>query len=634
MKFLCGSCRTKYQISDEKVRGKILTIRCKKCGAKVVVKESLARAASLVIAPLADEASEQAQARSELRSDARSDVRMDVAGKVALGGSAASVSSATLASAFDVAMGGGLDDMPTSIAPTPTNEAYAGVEWYVAIDGSQVGPFAYAELVKKIQTKDVIGRHYVWHDGFDNWRRVRDVTDLVTYLPPDPSKKKPPPPPTPPGDEDNKVVDFAQKRAERDKRVGGAPSPSDELTAGLAADGLVARSPTSAPPPSTPGATPIVDQTSPGRDRVDQLDSVLNEALGINGEDKTARAEPNASSAALTAGLLSEPPAPADATSPVAAAILGPAGAQSAPVSEESFASDKSSDSFLPEDLFDKVPRASAQEMVARESTRFFVAAAGVNSQKKKNRFGIIAAGAGAIGLVVFAGLWAGGVIQISLPGIGNPFDRSAGPAVEAEKELALSDEELEQLKKLTAEEQKKRIDEIKQKRQKTRVAVKPRTKDTLGGGYVDDAPSTGPGGTRGGDVSGESAKIEMGGGTLPPGAKTETQLPGGNGPHIPVNSGGALTNEAIYTIVQQNVSAVTDCTRRERNAKAELKGKLEMSLTVEPDGTVSKVAVQTASFKGSTIASCIADRMRNWRFPTFSGPAQAIVVPFVFTSD
>ena len=124
MKFLCGSCRTKYQISDDKVRGKILTIRCKKCGAKVVVKESLARQSNLVIAPLAEE-----EARAEVS-----------APKIALGGSAASVSSASLSSAFDVAMGGGLDDMPTSIAPTPHNEAHAGVEWYVAIDGSSVPP--------------------------------------------------------------------------------------------------------------------------------------------------------------------------------------------------------------------------------------------------------------------------------------------------------------------------------------------------------------------------------------------------------------------------------------------------------------------------------------------------------------
>ena len=37
MKFLCGGCRTKYQISDEKIRSKILTIRCKKCGTTIIV---------------------------------------------------------------------------------------------------------------------------------------------------------------------------------------------------------------------------------------------------------------------------------------------------------------------------------------------------------------------------------------------------------------------------------------------------------------------------------------------------------------------------------------------------------------------------------------------------------------------
>lgn len=603
MKFLCGSCRTKYQISDDKVRGKILTIRCKKCGAKVVVKESLARQASLVIAPIAEE---EAQARAE------------AAPKVALGGSAAAVSSASLAAAFDVAMGGGLDDMPTSIAPTPNNEAYAGVEWYVAIDGSQVGPFAYAELVKKIQTKDVIGRHYVWHDGFDNWRRVRDVADLVGYLPPDPSnKKKPPPPPTPPGDEEGKVVDFAQKRAERDKRSGSAPSASDELTAGLGPESLTTRE--AAPAAGTPLPP------DPVRDRVDQLDSVLNEAMGIAGEDKTARAEPR--SGGSLAQLSAE--AVADPTSPAAAAVLGPAGAQ--PVSEESFAGDKASDSFLPEDLFDKVPRASAQEMVARESTRFFVAAAGVNSQKKKNRYGIAAAAAGAIGLVAFIGLWAGGVIQLSIPGIGNPFDRSAGPAMESELEVPLSDEELEQLKKLSAEEKEKRLAELRKTRAKK--PVKPRA-TVAGGGYVEDSPAEASG-SRSRDPGAAGAEtIEIGGGTLPAGAKPETTLPGSGGPSMPVVDGAALTDRVIYRIVQENVSAVTDCTRRERNAKAELKGKLEMSLTVEPSGTVSKVAVATPSFKSSTIASCIAERMKNWRFPSFTGQAQDIVVPFVFTSD
>src|SRR5262245_26274567 len=117
MKFLCGGCRTKYQISDEKIRGKILTIRCKKCGAKILVRESLAReAGGTAVAPIAEE-----EKTAAITQEARS-----VVGGPQVGGSA-------LQSAFDVAMHGTdeADDMPTTIAPTPGNLEAAGVEWYV-----------------------------------------------------------------------------------------------------------------------------------------------------------------------------------------------------------------------------------------------------------------------------------------------------------------------------------------------------------------------------------------------------------------------------------------------------------------------------------------------------------------------
>ena len=98
MKFLCGSCRTKYQISDEKVRGKILTIRCKKCGAKNLVRESLVRerGGGTAVAPVAEEEERTVQ-------------RAATAG----------ARGASLASAYDTGMkeAGESDDMPTSIAP-------------------------------------------------------------------------------------------------------------------------------------------------------------------------------------------------------------------------------------------------------------------------------------------------------------------------------------------------------------------------------------------------------------------------------------------------------------------------------------------------------------------------------------
>ncbi len=40
MKIACQSCQAKYTIADEKVLGKIVKIRCKKCSATIVINGS------------------------------------------------------------------------------------------------------------------------------------------------------------------------------------------------------------------------------------------------------------------------------------------------------------------------------------------------------------------------------------------------------------------------------------------------------------------------------------------------------------------------------------------------------------------------------------------------------------------
>ena len=46
MKISCQSCQAKYTIADEKVVGKVVKIRCKKCGATIVVNGNESDAAS------------------------------------------------------------------------------------------------------------------------------------------------------------------------------------------------------------------------------------------------------------------------------------------------------------------------------------------------------------------------------------------------------------------------------------------------------------------------------------------------------------------------------------------------------------------------------------------------------------
>ncbi|HEX4448933.1 MAG TPA: zinc-ribbon domain-containing protein, partial [Polyangiaceae bacterium] len=47
MKITCQSCQAKYTIADEKVLGKIVKIRCKKCSSTIVVNGSDASGAAV-----------------------------------------------------------------------------------------------------------------------------------------------------------------------------------------------------------------------------------------------------------------------------------------------------------------------------------------------------------------------------------------------------------------------------------------------------------------------------------------------------------------------------------------------------------------------------------------------------------
>ena len=38
MKFLCDNCKAKYQIPDEKIAGRNLRMKCRKCGEEIIIR--------------------------------------------------------------------------------------------------------------------------------------------------------------------------------------------------------------------------------------------------------------------------------------------------------------------------------------------------------------------------------------------------------------------------------------------------------------------------------------------------------------------------------------------------------------------------------------------------------------------
>jgi predicted Zn finger-like uncharacterized protein len=120
MKISCQSCGAKYNIADEKVRGKIVKIACKKCGARIEIDGR--------------EPAEQAQDQDETR-------------------------------VFDQPGAGG-----------------GGGTWTASIDDNDQREVTTAQLVELYQQGVITADTFVWRDGMADWQAVRDVADLQSAL--------------------------------------------------------------------------------------------------------------------------------------------------------------------------------------------------------------------------------------------------------------------------------------------------------------------------------------------------------------------------------------------------------------------------------------------------------------------
>ncbi len=122
MKITCQSCQSKYNVADEKVQGKIVKIRCRKCGATIVVQGN---------------------------------------------GGAATNGSGT-----------------ASRGPAPP-PAFSGddVQWHVNL-GGETDPrtMSVRELIDSYNTGGITQDTFIWTDGMDDWKPLSEVEAVVAAL--------------------------------------------------------------------------------------------------------------------------------------------------------------------------------------------------------------------------------------------------------------------------------------------------------------------------------------------------------------------------------------------------------------------------------------------------------------------
>jgi predicted Zn finger-like uncharacterized protein len=136
MKIACQSCGAKYSIADDKVQGKkVFKIKCKKCGADIIVR--------------GDQAAPGDQPSADVS-----------AGLAAVGADQFPEDEATRV------VGGG-DNDPI---------------WHAAIDDNNTGPFSINQLKQYVASGQVNGETSVWKDGFADWKPLKDVPELAVQL--------------------------------------------------------------------------------------------------------------------------------------------------------------------------------------------------------------------------------------------------------------------------------------------------------------------------------------------------------------------------------------------------------------------------------------------------------------------
>ncbi len=190
MRFKCEECSTSYKIADEKVRGKVLKIRCRRCKAIIVVRGEPAAGArgrrpkrradgsrqAAAVLPQDNPEATRMMPVSELREQLKA-----VRGAGADEGYDEERTAMMPLPELERVRRAAREDTAPEPSGLPEDAAGAAppeVEWHAVIRGKQVGPIGEAELAARARSGEVTRATYVWCDGMDQWLPIRDVPAL------------------------------------------------------------------------------------------------------------------------------------------------------------------------------------------------------------------------------------------------------------------------------------------------------------------------------------------------------------------------------------------------------------------------------------------------------------------------
>lgn len=230
MKFLCDACKTKYQIDDDKVAGKTVRMKCRKCEHLIEIRSPAASGAPSAppsrrsptvppppassakaplrapakppgparrpapTRPLLAHSTGQFRAQNPLSPTTQTLSRPGVAplqGRAPTpprpGAPRALARPSELAhEAEETTTSGPLTEAlsTTAAALDSLTDTSSPAKWFVAIDGAPVGPLLVEDVRQRIGLGKINGDSLAWREGLGDWKKASEIAELSALFGP------------------------------------------------------------------------------------------------------------------------------------------------------------------------------------------------------------------------------------------------------------------------------------------------------------------------------------------------------------------------------------------------------------------------------------------------------------------
>ena len=93
----------------------------------------------------------------------------------------------------------------------------------------------------------------------------------------------------------------------------------------------------------------------------------------------------------------------------------------------------------------------------------------------------------------------------------------------------------------------------------------------------------------------------------------------------------GIVDRNAVSAVINRRRGALVSCYERELKKNPNLKGKITVRFTIGTAGRVTSSSVANSTLSSAAVGSCVASRIRGWRFPKPEGGSVSVSKSFVF---